>query len=53
MTPRPEFFAPHYKGSGKSEDKVAFTGGNSGIEPSIGVHFARERAIVAIISGHP
>ena len=50
MTPRPEFLAPHYKGSGKLQDKAAIiTGGDSGIGRSVAVLYAREGADVAII----
>jgi NAD(P)-dependent dehydrogenase (short-subunit alcohol dehydrogenase family) len=50
MTPRPEFLAPKYKGSGKLKDKSAIiTGGDSGIGRSVAVLYAREGANVAIV----
>src|SRR5215216_6738268 len=50
MTPRPEFLAPNYKGSGKLEDKVALiTGGDSGIGRAVAVLYAREGADISIV----
>ena len=49
LTPRPHFEAPHYRGSGKLEDKVALiTGGDSGNDRAVAVLFARERADIVI-----
>lgn len=49
LDPRPKYMAPHYRGSGKLEDKVALiTGADSGIGRAVAVLYAREGADIAI-----
>ncbi|MDN5513532.1 MAG: SDR family oxidoreductase [Acinetobacter sp.] len=49
MHPQPEVIKPNYQGSNKLKDKIALiTGGDSGIDRSIAVLFAREGADIAI-----
>lgn len=48
--PRPQYFAPEYKGANKLEGKAAIiTGGDSGIGRGVAVLYAREGADVAIV----
>jgi NAD(P)-dependent dehydrogenase (short-subunit alcohol dehydrogenase family) len=50
VEPRPQYQAPHYKGSGKLQDKAAIvTGGDSGIGRAVATLYAREGADVAIV----
>jgi NAD(P)-dependent dehydrogenase (short-subunit alcohol dehydrogenase family) len=49
LEPRPDYEAPHYRGSGKLDGRVALiTGGDSGIGRAVAVLYAREGADIAI-----
>jgi NAD(P)-dependent dehydrogenase (short-subunit alcohol dehydrogenase family) len=50
LSPRPQYKAPLYAGSGKLKEKVALiTGGDSGIGRAVAVLYAREGADIGIV----
>jgi NAD(P)-dependent dehydrogenase (short-subunit alcohol dehydrogenase family) len=50
VTPKPQYEAPLYRGSGKLEGKAALiTGGDSGIGRAVAVLYAREGADVSVV----
>jgi NAD(P)-dependent dehydrogenase (short-subunit alcohol dehydrogenase family) len=50
LEPRPMYDAPHYRGSGKLEGKIAIiSGGDSGIGRAVAILYAREGADIALV----